>query len=168
MAFLPPVTQQMSSLSWLRTKPLGPWQRRGAASCNLQGETFWVSNAEGRRQPGLSQHPRHALPRSKPAGLAASALRHGAHYRLAQEAPGTGVGSWQRPHTPAGTNDLTGNFLAVINVMEINFWGPFPSATHMSSSTLPWPVGVLGETSPFQGRQPAAPAKHVQGRGHRT
>lgn len=140
----------MGSLSWLRTNPLSSWQRRGAASCNLQGETFGMSNAAGRRQPGLSQRPRHTLPPPKPAGLAVPALRHGAHYPLAQEAPGTGVGSWQHPHAPAGASELTGSFLALINVMENHFLCPFPSATHASSSTLPWPVGVLREASPFQ------------------
>lgn len=40
------------------------------------------------------------------------------HYPLAQEASGTGVGSWQRPHAPAGTSGLTGKFLALVNAME--------------------------------------------------
>lgn len=68
------------------------------------------------------------------------ALRHGAHYPLAQEAPGTAVGSWQSPHAPAGTNELTGNFLALISMMESHFLCSFPSAMHMGSSTTLWPV----------------------------
>lgn len=57
------------------------------------------------------------------------AFRHGSPYPLAQEGPGTAVGSWQCPHSPAGTNELTGIFLSLVITMESHFLGHLPTAT---------------------------------------
>lgn len=83
---------------------------------------------------GLSLCPQLSLP----AGPAVPVFQHGSHYPLAQAGPGTAVGSWQCPHAPAGTNELTGIFLSLLNTMESHFLGPFPTAAPPASWNVLW------------------------------
>lgn len=136
-AFLLPVTQQTRSLPWLRTTPLSSQQHRGAASCNLQGGSFWVSPAEGSRGSAstLGTRCRRRRQQGWLCLRSSTALIIPWHGR---PLAGTAVGSWQHPHAPASTSKLTGSVSAFVNAMEGHFLGPFCPATCVGSSTVPW------------------------------